>query len=299
MSYQKSTTSVPAPATTEVKTTVYTADLGKRTEGAENWNQTASASPNTEPTFGEKASAAGQQAKEKATELGQQAKEKASELSQQAKESAYSASASAKQSAQKASETVQEKWEEGKEKVSEALEAGKEKLAPKWEEGKEKVNEAVEAGKVKLAHASDVAGQKYEEGKEKLSHASDVAGEKFEEGKARASESTQPSVIDRVKETVGSATHSVVESAENTASVLQQKGHEWAESAQQSLEAAREKAREVFVGATSKSDDTVYVKPGETAYGGAGQTEVKVKSDETLGGGNRIKVETHTETKTQ
>lgn len=70
------------------------------------------------------------------------------------------------------------------------------------------------------------------------------------------------------------------ETADSTTSAIQHKGHEWAESAQSTLEAAREKAREVFTGTTSKTMETpsgtaeIKTSPGTAAH---------VKVDETPG----------------
>jgi len=236
----KETTFTTKAPVAEVKTSVYAANLGERTEGNQNWNQEA--------------------------DMGQETiGEKASEMAQRAKESAASAA-----------ENVDEKVSQVKDSVTQTAADTSEAIRAKWEEGKETLGEALQAGKEKLTHVSEVAGEKFGTAKTRIGEAIEADKEML------AQKESTPGVVERV-------THS-----------LQQKGHEWAESAQHSLEVAREKAREVFVGAQQKADETsisgksnepVFLKGGELAYGGAGTTEVKVKTNEPAG---NVKVETQT-----
>jgi hypothetical protein len=136
---------------------------------------------------------------------------------------------------------------------------------------------------------SEVMRDKMEMGKEKLGHVYEAGTQKLHTAKDYTME-TGHNVVDRLKETVG-----------NTASVLQHKTHEWTESAQHTLEQARDKAREVFSGTGQKVDEAANkmsaTSASSTAYGSgtyqAGDTtEIKVKAEEAPTGGiDRLKIE--------
>lgn len=88
-------------------------------------------------------------------------------------------------------------------------------------------------------------------------------GEMYESGAQKASEAKEgaPGMMGRVKESLETATHNIAES----------------------LEHAREKAREVFTGSQHP----------------VGTTEVKVKTEPPAGTVNRVDIESNTETKIQ
>jgi len=264
--------------TTEIKTTVYTgaggaggysgsgytADLGDRTEGNQNWMETGGES----------------QWSDRAREVGHDASDKARELGYGAEQKAAGATQAVKDTAARTGEVLKEKWEQGKEKLGEAMEAGKEKLAygqekaaekvelgkeklgQTWEQGKAKMGEAIETGKEKLEYGKEKAVQEYEVGKEKM-------GEMYQGAKPESSHG----MLERVKETVGTATHNIAES----------------------LEHAREKAREVFTGASpyGKGEQPTYMKTDQPV------TEVTVKTEPASGTVNRVQVDSNTETKIQ
>jgi len=93
----------------------YTADLGDRTEGNQNWMETGGELRGDESQWSEKAREVGHEASDKARSLGYAAEQKASSATQTAKDTAA-----------KTGEVLKEKWEQGKEKMSEAVEVGKE-----------------------------------------------------------------------------------------------------------------------------------------------------------------------------
>lgn len=158
------------------------------------------------------------------------------------------------------------------------------------EQGKEKLAHAVDYTKDKFHQATAAASQNAEVGKEKLGETYDAGAQKLHNAKDYTVESSQ-TMVDKLKDTVGSTT-----------SALQHKTHEWAESAQHTLEHAREKAREVFTGAGQKVEEAQHKMsstmsgPSSTTYGSAYQagdaTEIKVKAQEAPSGGiDSIKVE--------
>jgi len=262
--------------TTKIETTVYpgassgysasgssyTADLGDRTEGNQNWMETGG-----ETQWSDKAREVGHEASDKARSLGYAAESKTAGATQAVKDTAA-----------KTGEVLKEKWEQGKEKLGEAVEVGKEKLVygqekaaqgyehgkekmgQTWEQGKAKMGEAVETGKEKLEYGKEKTAQEYELGKEKM-------GQMYQGSKPESSHG----MLDRVKETVGTATHNIAES----------------------LEHAREKAREVFTGASPYGKEQTYLKTDQPV------TEVTVKTEPAPGAVNRVQVDSNTETKIQ
>jgi len=274
---------IPPGGTAEIKTAVYQADLGDRTEGNQNWGETGG-------DLADRTSWS-----DKAREVGSEASDKAREMGYAGEGKLASTTDSLKTKAAETGEVLKEKWEQGKEKAAEVWEQGKQKASDTYQVAKEdaaiaksKMDEKMEAGKEKAAEMYDSGKQKavdtYESGKMK-------AADTYESGKMKAAdtydsaaqklEPKEPGLMDRVKETVGTATHNV-----------QVKSHEWAESAQNTLEAAREKAREVFVGAQSpKSDVNV------SGLGAGGKTEVTVKT--TPAPGAYTQVDANTESKIQ
>jgi hypothetical protein len=234
--------------TAKIQTAVYTADLGDRTEGNQNWAETGGAlEERSSGTWTEKAREVGQEASDKARELGYGTEQKLA-----------SGTETMKGKASQAGEYMKETLEQGKQKAEELYEAGKEKLS----QAQEKVGQTYEQGKMK-------AGETWEQGKMK-------AGETYEVGKEKLSAQKEPvmttqpqhGVFDRVKETVGTATHNIAES----------------------LEHAREKAREVFTGSTVTGTTTKMDAPA---------TEVKIKTEPARGTVNRVEVDSNTETKIQ
>jgi len=153
-----------------------------------------------------------------------------------------------------------EKLAYGKEMAAEKAELGKEKLAETWEQGKTKMGEAVETGKEKLEYGKEKAAYDAELGKEKM-------GQMYQGAKPESSHG----MLERVKETVGTATHNIAES----------------------LEHAREKAREVFTGASPYGKEQTYLKTDQPV------TEVTVKTEPAPGAVNRVQVDSNTETKIQ
>jgi ElaB/YqjD/DUF883 family membrane-anchored ribosome-binding protein len=281
-----------APVTAEVKTTVYTADLGDRTEGNQNWSETGG-------DLGSRTTQGTSEMAQKAKVVGQQAADSAKQTASNVADSAYNAK-----------ETVKDKAANLKESADQTAAQTSASMQSKWEQGKEKLGQVAETAKEKAYHASEVAGEKYQQtkvaaehnleaGKERLGQTYDATLHKTQDATQSVKEGTH-GLMDRVKETFGSTSHSIQETAGNTASAIQQTSHNLVEQAQHTLEAAREKAREVFAGAqqdmptTTTSKDTMYVKPGETAIGGTPTVDVKVKTTDTTGDVDRVKVQTTT-----
>jgi hypothetical protein len=253
--------------------TGYTADLGDRTEGNQNWMETGGEMQERTPWS------------DKAREVGHEASDKARELGYATEQKAAGATQTLKETASKTGEVLKEKWEQGKEKRGEVMEAGKEKLqygkekaayeaelgkeklGQTWEQGKVKMGEAMEAGKEKLQYGKDKAAYEAELGKEKAAQMYQSATT------SKPTEATHPGMLDRVKETVETATHNIAES----------------------LEHAREKAREVFTGASpyGKEQPTYGLKTDQPV------TEVRVKTEPASGTVNRVQVDSNTETKIQ
>jgi hypothetical protein len=299
-----------APVTTEVKTTVYTADLGDRTEGNQNWGETGgefgSRTSQSSSDMAQKAKLVGQQAADSAKQTASNVADSAYNAKETVKDNAYYAKESAKDTANRAAESASQTAASLKESASQTAASAKESAAEtsasmqsKWEQGKEKLGQVAETAKEKAYHASEIAGEKYQQtkvaaehnlevGKERLGETYDATLHKTQDATQSVKEGTH-GLIDRVKETAG-----------NTATVIQQKSHDLVEQAQHTLEAAREKAREVFAGAqqdvstTTTSKDTLYVKPGETVIGGTPEVDVKVKTTDTTGDIDRVKVQTTT-----
>lgn len=294
----------------EVKTTVYAAEMGDRTEGNQNWAETGGDLSSRTPTM--------QEMRDTAAVKAQEAKETVSSYAQSAKESAAHALESAKETvsdyAQRARNTADQythhdtsrgtamytpnsayatsgyaqtgtttstglSEQDLKERANETAEVAREKLGT--------YDQEVYTGVGQQKPTSEVVGEKVAVGKEKLGEAYQAGAHKLESAKDYTVE-TGHNVVERLKETVGS-----------TASALQHKTHEWTESAQHTLEQAREKAREVFSGAGQKVDEAAN-KMSSTSTTGYGNTytttgdttEIKVKAEEAPTGGiDRLKIE--------
>lgn len=249
--------------TAQVKTSTYTADLGDRTEGNQNWSETGGELP----SWNDKAREVGTEASDKARELGYGAEAKLQSGTETLKQKAAETGEYMKETYEHGKQKAGETWEQAKQMTGQAVETGKEKLATAqqkagetWEQGKMKAGETYEAGKLK-------AGETYEAGKEKLAAGQEKAGQKMGETydttaiKAGESKEASHGMFDRVKESMETAGHTIAES----------------------LEHAREQARQVFTG--QKVD--------------APATEVKIKTEPAPGTVNRVDVDANTETKIQ
>jgi hypothetical protein len=310
----------------EVKTTVYAAEMGDRTEGNQNWGETGG-DLSSRYTM--------QDVKETASEKAQAVKETVGQYAQSAKDTAGQAYESAKETvsdyAQRAKNTASEYAADTKDASDQyqgtrtttssySAMSGDAMYTPNsayatsgysqsgtsdlsQQELKDKANQTADVAREKVGMyesstysgtgtqqpTSEVMRQKVEHGKEKLGQAYDASAEKLHTAKEYTVE-TSHNVVDRLKETVG-----------NTATAIQHKTHEWSESAQHTLEQARDKAREVFTGAGQKVDEAANkmsaTSASSTAYGSgtyqAGDTtEIKVKAEEAPSGGiDRLKIE--------
>lgn len=250
----------------QIKTSVYTADLGDRTEGNQNWSESGGELQDRTP-WSDKAREVGSEASDKARELGYGAEQKLSSGTETLKQKAAEAGEYMKETYEQGKQKAGETWEQAKQMTGQAVETGKEKLATAsqkagetWEQGKMKAEETWEKGKMK-------AGETYEAGKEKLAVGEEKAGQKMGEAydttaiKAQESKEASHGMLDRMKEGMETAGHTLAES----------------------LEHARERAREVFTG--QKVDAPV--------------TEVKIKTEPPTGTVNRVQVDSNTETKIQ
>lgn len=307
----------------EIKTTVYAdkqgnvqagtgtnaanlgAQYGDRTEGNQNWGQTGSVMAPTVPSTSELKEAAREYTQDATAKVSATASNLSSkvaskvpetpstqDLKEKAQESVETAKSYANQAYDSVASTLGLASSTTKEKASDTSAA----VRDKWEEGKEKVSGAVEHTREKFGELGHTVGEKMEAGRdtleENLHSGQDKLAETYESGKHKAMEAkdytmgTSTNVVERVKESVGSATES-----------LQQKGHEWAESAQHTLEAAREKAREVFSGAGAKVDEATSSQTTTTTTYGTNvkesPAEIRIKTTESSPGNvDKIKVET-------
>jgi len=293
----------------EIKTTVYAAEMGDRTEGNQNWAETGGDLSSRTPTM--------QEMKDTAAVKAQEAKETVSSYAQSAKSSAAHAYESAKETvsdyAQRARETAHQYGQESQSKgtamytpnsayaTSGYAQTSTTSAGLSEPELKERANETAEVAREKLGTydqevytgvgqqkpTSQVVGEKMAVGKEKLGEVYESGAQKLHAAKDYTAE-TGHNVVDRLRETVGS-----------TASALQHKTHEWTESAQHTLEQAREKAREVFTGAGQKVDEAANKMSSTSTTGYADTytttgdtTEIKVKAEEAPTGGiDRLKIE--------
>jgi len=286
----------------EIKTTVYAAEMGDRTEGNQNWAETGGDLSSRTPPM--------QEMKDTAAVKAQEVKETVGSYAQSAKESAAHAYESAKETvsdyAQRARETAHQYGQESKGTAmytpnsAYATSGYAQTTDLSEQEIKDRANETAEVAREKLGYdqevytgvgqqkpTSEVVGEKMAAGKEKLGEAYDSGAQKLHAAKDYTVE-TSHNVVDRLRETVGS-----------TASALQHKTHEWTESAQHTLEQAREKAREVFSGTGQKVDEAANKMSSTSTTGYADTytttgdtTEIKVKAEEgPTGGIDRLKIE--------
>jgi ElaB/YqjD/DUF883 family membrane-anchored ribosome-binding protein len=299
----------------EVKTTVYAAEMGDRTEGNQNWGETGGDLSSRTTTM--------QDVKDSAAEKAQEMKDTVSQYAQSAKDTAGQAYQSAKDTvsdyAQRAKDTANQYPGTGSTTTSSySAMSGDAMYTPNsayatsgyaqtsdlsQQDLKDKANQTADVAREKVGMyeantytgtgqqqpTSEVMREKMEQGREKLGQAYEAGAQKLHNAKDYTME-TGHNVVDRLRETVGS-----------TASALQHKSHEWSESAQHTLEQAREKAREVFSGAGQKVDEAANkmsaTSASSTAYGSgtyqAGDTtEIKVRAEEAPTGGiDKLKIE--------